>query len=78
MTVERRWRNAPWFVADQEGKMYTDGSQLAVLMDIRDELQALNRLLNCYNFTNIPLTLREIRTATRKTARNTEKKTKRR
>lgn len=33
---------------------------IEVLMDIRDELQQLNRLLNCRNFTGIPATLRTI------------------
>ena len=44
-----------------------EGAQLAVLLDIRDELQRLNRTLHCVNFLEIPWTLREIR-------RNTTKK----
>jgi len=36
------------------------GAQLAVLMDIRDELKALNKLLGCQNFLAIPHTLRSI------------------
>ena len=46
-----------------------DGAKLAVLMDIRDELQTLNRLLACRNFTGIPASLRAIQ-------RNTKKDTK--
>lgn len=42
-----------------------------LLMDIRDELQKLNRLLNCHNFTSIPFKLDDIRN-------NTAKKRKRR
>lgn len=38
-----------------------DAVKIAVLMDIRDELQALNRLLACPNFTAIPTVLRTIR-----------------
>jgi hypothetical protein len=34
---------------------------IEVLMDIRSELQTLNRLLHCPNFTGIPQTLRSIR-----------------
>lgn len=34
---------------------------IAILMDIRDELQTLNRLLGCDNFTQIPHVLRGIR-----------------
>jgi hypothetical protein len=35
----------------------TDHAQLAVMMDIRDELKALNRTFNCANFQSIPRTL---------------------
>lgn len=35
----------------------------ALLMDIRDELQKLNGLLHCHNFTGIPTTLKSIRRA---------------
>lgn len=37
--------------------------QIILLQEIRDELKALNRLLNCRNFTGIPTTLRSIRRA---------------
>ncbi len=39
----------------------TAHAQLAVLMDIRDELKALNGHLRCYNFVQIPTILRGIR-----------------
>lgn len=52
-------------------------AQLAVLMDIRDELKKLNKLLYCSNFTGIPTTLRSIRrampTKRRKTTRTTRR-----
>jgi hypothetical protein len=38
----------------------------ALLMDIRDELRRLNRLLGCTNFLDVPRTLRDIRTAVRR------------
>lgn len=41
----------------------------ALLMDIRDELKELNRLLNCRNFIAIPSILRGIRTNTTKRKR---------
>ena len=44
-----------------------DGAKVALLMDIRDELQHLNRTLDCPNFQNIPRTLTQI-------ARNTTKR----
>jgi hypothetical protein len=40
-----------------------DHVALEVLMDIRAELQKLNALLHCHNFTGIPTTLRSIRKA---------------
>lgn len=39
---------------------YTNGAQLRILMDIRDELKSLNALLHCGNFVGIPATLRRI------------------
>lgn len=47
------WRN-------DDGTMSMEASHLCVLMDIRDELQKLNSLLACHNFTGIPSTLRTI------------------
>jgi hypothetical protein len=46
-------------------------AQIAVLMDIRDELKQLNRVFACPNATAIPGLLRTI-------ARNTKKRTPRR
>ena len=43
-----------------------DSAQLAVLMDIRDELKQLNRVFGCANFLNIPNELRKIEANTRK------------
>jgi hypothetical protein len=46
--VDRRRANAAWTVADEKGDVPTwERVQLAVLMDLRDELQALNRKLAC-------------------------------
>lgn len=47
---------------------------IAVLMDIRDELQTLNRLLGCRNFTGIPAVLRAIQRNTHKPARKSKAK----
>lgn len=44
--------------------------QVALLMDIRDELKSMNAILHCSNFLRIPHKLDEIR-------RNTAKKRKR-
>ena len=50
-----------------------DSAQTALLMDIRDELKALNHLLSCSNFLSIPDSLRTI---ARQTRRKTKPKTK--
>jgi len=67
--AERRWKDQKWHIATEDGKQYmpiNPAQHLAVLMDIRDELQALNRLLSCPNFVEIPFILREIKRNTRK------------
>lgn len=70
--ADRRKKNSIWYVADESGKTLTwDEAQLAVLMDIRDELQAMNRVLRCPNFQHIPAKLDRI-------GRNTAKPRKRR
>lgn len=66
-----RYRNANWTVNQNPD---TDGAQLCVLMDIRDELRFLNNLLGCSNFRGIPVVLKEIRKNT--TKRKREAKTK--
>ncbi len=67
MTDQRR-ANADWQVADNDGSVPTwERVGIAVLMDIRDELQKLNNLLRCPNFIAIPRKLDAIR-------RNTTKK----
>lgn len=71
-----RHRNVEWNLPegtkDQDGtRRHEWGSiQISLLMDIRDELQTLNRLLACPNFTGIPRTLYDIR---RNTARKRRK-----
>lgn len=61
--ADRRKKNINWNVADDQGETYNgmrDGVTVALLMDIRDELQTLNRLLHCQNFQNLPRTLNRI------------------
>lgn len=48
--------------------------QVAVLMDIRHELQVLNGLLGCSNFTAIPAVLRSIRRNTAKPRKAAKRK----
>lgn len=63
-----RHRNKEWNLpTTDEGEILDwDSVKIAVLMDIRDELQALNALLRCPNFTEFPKTLRAIQCNTRK------------
>ena len=64
-----RHKNANWNLPEPKVETWEQAS-LAVLMDIRDELQSMNAILHCHNFMRIPQTLDEIR-------RNTAKKKKR-
>jgi hypothetical protein len=50
----------------EAGTVSHDQAQLAVLMDIREELRTLNRLLGCSNFTGIPRVLKRISANTAK------------
>lgn len=62
--TDTRHKDTRWVIKDNYGY---PGAQLAVLMDIRDELQTLNALLRCDNFIRIPLTLRQIRDEIKRT-----------
>ena len=69
--MDRQGRNVEWQVVEEDGVGTTwERAGIAVLMDIRRELQRLNGLLSCPNFTAIPRTLRTI-------SRNTAKPRKR-
>lgn len=72
MGKDTRKKNADWQIYPREnGKFAYEAAQLAVLMDIRDELQTLNSVFRCHNFLNIPHVLARI-------SRNTHKPKKRR
>jgi len=61
-----RKKDMNWNLPDESS---WDVAKLAVLMDIRDELKALNAILSCPNFLGIPFTLRDISRNTRKPKR---------
>lgn len=67
-----RYKDTVWNLADIiDAPGNTIGlarRQVAALMDIRDELKQLNKLLGCRNFTGIPATLRAIQRNTKKDA----------
>lgn len=63
----KRFKDNAWTVRENADRTVSyEGAQLAVLLDIRDELKSLNRLLNCPNFTGIPHSLNVIRKNTTK------------
>jgi hypothetical protein len=70
--ADRRRKNVDWSVGDDSGvyPSVRHGVFVALLMDIRDELQRLNGLLHCHNFLDVPRKLERI-------ARNTVKPKKR-
>lgn len=45
---DTRNKNSNWCTRDASGAISQEQARLAVLMDIRDELQAINRKLDCY------------------------------
>jgi len=69
-TNDAQWKNQQWTInqADKDpGAVATvDEAILATLMDIRGELQALNRVFGCSNFLRIPWVLDRIAANTRK------------
>ena len=65
-----RLKNSQWDIPDDQSGYVWGGAQLAVLMDIRDELQTLNRLLGCQRFLDIPYLLRDIKRNTTKPKRS--------
>lgn len=65
-----RHKNAVWAIPDEPT---WDQVKIALLMDIRDEIQILNRILNCHNFLRIPHVLDQIRRNTKKVKRATKK-----
>lgn len=60
--VDLRRKNIDWNIADADGSTPTwERVQVAVLMDIRDELRELNAIFKCKNFLEVPRILRGIR-----------------
>ena len=57
-----RNKDLNWNLKDSIGNNATyDDAQLAILMDLRDELKHLNSILDCPNFQAIPELLRSIK-----------------
>lgn len=62
-----RHKNSDWCLPENNGTPHRhdwNSIHAAIVMDIRDELQILNRLLGCANFRQVPAILRGIRVNT--------------
>lgn len=75
---DQRQKDKSWIVADANGKLYGaefgfQPQMLATMMDIRDELKALNAHLRCYNFVRIPKILDRISANTYKPKKKRKK-----
>jgi hypothetical protein len=58
---DTRRKNANWVIGDGKSRtVSSEDAALSVLMDVRDELQTLNRLLHCPNFLGVPAVLRNV------------------
>lgn len=75
--VMARHKDANWTLPEDTSVSY-DEAQLAVLMDIRDELKRLNTVLQCPNFIAVPAKLDAIDRNTSRTEKNTRRRTRRR
>lgn len=69
--MRTKFKDIEWDLADSAGNISTwERVQIAVLMDIRDELHRLNNVIQCHNFIAVPGKLDRI-------IRNTTKRRKR-
>lgn len=68
MASSQRHKDGDWLLpTTADGRIESwQAVQIAVLMDLRDELKKLNSLLHCDNFRQVPALLRLIRANTAK------------
>ena len=64
--IDKRCKDLNWTMRGDDGPVSFAGAQLAVLMDIRDELQAIRRRLDCSATVQIPRYLADIKRNTAK------------
>lgn len=70
-------RDAQWHVRQTDEQMYSDEAvQRAILLDIREQLRALNRVFACPNFLRIPGVLDTIARQTKQKRRKRKAVTK--
>ena len=63
--MDKRRKNANWIVTSDGSVTSWDQVQVALLMDLRDELQRLTAILSCPRFMAIPSRLEDIERNTR-------------
>jgi hypothetical protein len=74
---DTRHKDVTWGMErNLNGTLSYDQAQLAVLMDIRDEMKRLNQLLHCNNFMGIPYKLDRISANTHRPKRRKNKQVK--
>jgi hypothetical protein len=71
-----RFKDINWNLPETpNGSIATwDAVKVAVLMDIRDELKALNSILSCKNALDIPVLLRQIQRNTKPVSKSTKRR----
>lgn len=74
--TDTRQKNKIWRCSDSDGSVNYDQAKIATLMDIRDELQSLNRLLQCYRIPKALDALIEVGADIRRKKRDVAKKRK--
>lgn len=75
--LDTRRKNRNWIVSDDGvSTRSVEHTQIAVLMDIRDELQTLVRLANCYRLPRALDALIELGAEARRRKKNAAKKRK--
>lgn len=82
MSSDQRRRDKDWEVVTDanhyQSEAYYRYATLATLMDVRDELRRMRKVLECHNTMAIPQILRDIRTQAIQTRINTTKPLKKR
>lgn len=72
-----RFKDVNWDLAGADGKVPSwQHVEIAVLMDIRDELRSLNALLHCHNFVDVPRKLDAVKDELRRVRLNTTRRKK--
>ena len=69
-----RFKDTNWNCGNGESVDSVEHAQLAVMMDIRDELKQLNRTIGCANFLGLPYQIERTRKGVEGLRRDLKKK----